>query len=313
MLSNVLNALSRRAPLLLALGVMIGLAAPGLAEIARPLLAPSIWILLTLAAVRIDPAQSIAHIRRPGAVLATLLWMLVVTPLLAWGILTMLPVDSPGLAAALVLMAGAAPLMSTPSLAQILGLDDALAMLVMVIATMLSPFTLPFIALHLLGFDLGIDPMVWSLQLTLFIGSAVAVALILRRMLGADRIKAARQSMDLAMVALLLTFSVAIMDGVTDRLLTETAYVLGMTGIAFLAYGLFLAAGTLAGLSFGKRVALTIGFVGSNRNVGVILAVLPAGAHPDIFLYFAIWQLPMYIMPAILTHLYKRTAVAGVP
>lgn len=313
MLSNVLTALSKRAPLLLALGVLIGLAAPGLAEVARPLLAPSIWILLTLAALRIDPAQSLAHIRKPGAVLATLTWMLIVTPLIAWGILTVMPVDSPGLAAALVLMAGAAPLMSTPSLAQILGLDDALAMLVMIAATMLSPFTLPFIALHLLGFDLGIDPMIWSLQLTLFIGSAVAAALILRRLLGAARIAAAKQSMDLAMVGLLLTFAVAIMDGVTDRLMTETAYVLGITGIAFLAYGLFLACGSLAGIPFGRRVALTIGFVGSNRNVGVILAVLPAGAHPDIFLYFAIWQLPMYIMPAVLTHLYRRTAVASAP
>ncbi|MEQ8832727.1 MAG: hypothetical protein RLW87_23180 [Alphaproteobacteria bacterium] len=310
MLSNVMTALSKRAPLLLALGVLIGLAAPGLAEIARPLLAPSIWILLTLAAVRIDPAQSIAHIRRPGAILATLAWMLTITPLLAWGILTLTPVGSPGLAAALVLMAGAAPLMSTPSLAQILGLDDALAMLVMIVATMLAPFTLPFIALHLLGFDLGIDPAVWSLQLTLFVGSAVITALILRRVLGTARIAKAKQSMDLAMVALLLTFAVAIMDGVTERLLTETGYVLTVTAIAFLSYGLFLVGGTIAGLPFGRRVAQTIGFVGSNRNVGVILAVLPAAAHPDIFLYFAIWQLPMYIMPAVLTHLYRRVAAA---
>jgi BASS family bile acid:Na+ symporter len=57
-----------------------------------------------------------------------------------------------------------------------------------------------------------------------------------------------------------------------------------------------------------RTIGATAGFVCANRNVGVILAVLPAGADPDILLYFAVWQLPMYTMPAVLTPLYRRIA-----
>lgn len=306
MLSKTIAALSRRAPLLLALGVLVGLAAPGLAELARPLLAPSVWILLSLSALRVDPGRSIAHLRRPVAFLGTLAWMLLITPILCALLLQLFPGLSEGLLTGLVLMAGAAPLMSTPSLAQILGLDDALAMLVMMAATILCPFTLPLIALHVLGLDLGIDAVAWSLHLTLFTGSALAVAFLARWILKAERIDAAKAPLDLAIVTLLIVFAIAIMDGIALRLVQETLYIVSVIGIAFLAYLCLILSGWAAGSTFGKGVGRSVGFITANRNVGIILAVLPAGAHPDIVLYFAIWQMPMYIMPALLGPVYRR-------
>ena len=41
-------------------------------------------------------------------------------------------------------------------------------------------------------------------------------------------------------------------------------------------------------------------------RLATALAVLPAGADPDIALFFALGQLPMYIMPAILAPLFRR-------
>lgn len=306
MLSKIIAALSKRAPLLLALGVLIGLALPTWAEAARPLLAPSVWVLLTLSALRVDPGRSLAHIKRPIAFLGTLGWMLLITPILCAGLLSLLPAPSEGLFIGLVLMAGAAPLMSTPSLAQILGLDDALAMLVMMAATILCPFTLPLIALHVLGLDLGIDALEWSLDLTLFTGSALVAALIGRKIFGAPRIDAAKAPLDLAIVTLLVVFAVAIMDGIGLRLQQETFYIIQVIMIAFLAYFCLILSGWTVGGLFGKGMGRSVGFITANRNVGIILAVLPAGAHPDIILYFAIWQMPMYIMPAVLEPIFKR-------
>lgn len=296
--------------MLLAMGVGIGLVAPGLANLARPLLGPSIWVLLVVAAVRIDPGQSLRHIRRPAPIIGSLIWMLAITPMLCFGLLQVMPVG-PGLTIALIMMAGSAPLMSTPSLAQLLGLDSALAMLVMIAATALIPFTVPFIALHVLDMDIGVDPLQWSLNLTAFISSAVIAAAVLRRIVGRQRIDAAKGPLDLATVFLLLLFAVAIMDGVADRLMADPPYVLMVVAIAFAAYLAFLITGTVYGRLFGRRLGDTIGFVSANRNVGVFLAVLPAGSHPDIFLYFAIWQLPMYIMPVLLMPLYRRWSVAA--
>lgn len=304
-MTTLLRFLSAHATLLLAAGVGIGLVLPAVAELSRPLLAPSVWILLTLAAMRLDPARAKECLRRPLPVFAVLAWMLFVTPILCWLLVSATDIPT-GLAVGLVLMAGAAPLMSTPALAQILKLDDTLAMIVMIAATILGPFTLPILALEVLGLELGIDPWLWSGQLTLFVGSAVLAGVLARRGLGPSRINSMRDGLDLAIVVLLLIFAVAIMDGVAARLQGETAFVLSVVAIAFGAYIGMLFLGTLAGLLFGWTIAATVGFVSANRNVGVILAVLPAGADPDIFLYFAIWQMPMYIMPAVLAPLYGR-------
>ena len=59
-------------------------------------------------------------------------------------------------------------------------------------------------------------------------------------------------------------------------------------------------------LWLGRRAAFTVGFLAGNRNMGLLLVVLPAGPHPDIALYFALAQFPIYILPALLKPLYGR-------
>jgi BASS family bile acid:Na+ symporter len=56
----------------------------------------------------------------------------------------------------------------------------------------------------------------------------------------------------------------------------------------------------------GRMGALTIGLCSGNRNLAVVIAVLPAGIHPDILLYFAMMQLPIYMLPALQLPLYRR-------
>jgi BASS family bile acid:Na+ symporter len=52
--------------------------------------------------------------------------------------------------------------------------------------------------------------------------------------------------------------------------------------------------------------ALTIGLCSGNRNLAVVIAVLPAGVHPDILLYFAMMQFPIYMLPALQVPLYRQ-------
>ena len=59
-------------------------------------------------------------------------------------------------------------------------------------------------------------------------------------------------------------------------------------------------------LWLGRPAAFTVGFLAGNRNMGLLLVVLPAGLHPDIALYFALAQFPIYILPALLKPLYGR-------
>jgi BASS family bile acid:Na+ symporter len=56
----------------------------------------------------------------------------------------------------------------------------------------------------------------------------------------------------------------------------------------------------------GRRSALTVGFASGNRNMGLLLAVLPAESPPDVLLFFVLAQLPIYILPAVLGPAYRR-------
>jgi BASS family bile acid:Na+ symporter len=63
-------------------------------------------------------------------------------------------------------------------------------------------------------------------------------------------------------------------------------------------------------LSFGwlgRSSALTVGLVGGNKNMAVVWASLGAAANsPDLLLYFACAQLPIYLLPAALAPIYRR-------
>jgi BASS family bile acid:Na+ symporter len=112
--------------------------------------------------------------------------------------------------------------------------------------------------------------------------------------------------MDGIAVLLLVLFAVAIMDGVTERFLSDPAHVLVFLAVAFAAYIGFQGAGAAVFALLGRRSALTVGFSSGNRNMALLLAVLPAGVDPDIPLYFALGQLPIYVLPAVLTPIYRR-------
>ena len=65
-------------------------------------------------------------------------------------------------------------------------------------------------------------------------------------------------------------------------------------------------AGALAFVWIGPWRALTAGYASGNRNMGILLGALPASLAPDIVLYIAMLQLPIYVMPALLAPLYRR-------
>src|SRR3546814_11047343 len=103
--------------------------------------------------MRLDWSAFHAYAKRPLLTLPAVAFLLLVCPLLVFAIL--LPVNlylgfPRPLTEAIVLMAAGPPITGTVAIALILGLDAALAVIVMVIATALVPFTLPPLALWLL-------------------------------------------------------------------------------------------------------------------------------------------------------------------
>ncbi len=304
-MSRLLAFLGGHATWVLFVGVFLGLALPSLAALARPLLAPAVAVLLTATLVRIDWQVMLGYLRRPWLAVVITVWLLLGAPLLMAAALAFLPLPG-SLATALVLMAAAPPILSAAPIAMILGLDGALALVAALAATLLTPLTVPPLALALLGLELDIGVVEFMTRLSLVVAAAFAAALVIRRLIGRERLPRVATHLDGLVVAVMLIFAVAIMDGVTATLMTRPMTVALWLAVAFVANPALQVVGTLAFAWLGRRRALTVGLISGNCNMGLLLAAFPPGTDFDVVLYFAVAQLPMYMLPAVLLPLYRR-------
>ncbi len=303
--------LSRNAAWVLALGVFAGLVLPELARILRPLLPLAVGGLLVLSVMQTRFADFRRQLHRPLAPAAVIVFLLCISPALVWFLVQTLEVPEK-LKPALVLMAAAPPIMAAPAMAMMLRLDAPRMLAVVIGATLLAPFTLGVAANWFIGAELSFDPTRLAVRLAGFIGVCFALAVLLRLSLGSRRMNEHKPLLDVLGLVLLLAFAVAIMDGVAQRLLLETGYVLTVIVISFIANILLQLLGGGAFFYTGASSALTVGFACGNRNMGLLLAVLPESSAPDTLLYFAVAQIPMFTLPALLLPMYnvllKRTS-----
>lgn len=300
-----LGFLGKHATRVLFLGIFLGIAIPPLASLTRPLLTPAVVLLLAATLLRVDWTAMRHYARQP--LLAALLtaWLLVGAPVLTWLILrhTGLPES---LTTAIVLMAAAPPILSAAAIAVLLDLDGALALVAGLAATVLTPFTVPPLALALLGVALDIAVLDLMLRLGAIVAAAFVVALAVRRAAPAGWLEAHGRDIDGFVVIVMLLFALAIMDGVTQTLFARPGVVALWVLAAFAANPLLQLLGALAFSWLGRRRALTIGLVSGNCNMGLLLAGLPGGAHFEVLLFFALAQLPIFMLPALMLPLYRR-------
>lgn len=301
----LLGWIGRQGAWLLFAGVFAGLAAPPLATMTRPLVLPVTFILFVASLIRLDWNLVRHHVRRPGRAALILAAIMVVAPLCAAAVFAVLPA-APTLAMSIILTTTTTPLLSSPAFALLLGLEAELALIVVLSAMILVPFTMPALALALLGLQIDLSFAELMGRLALFVGAGFAIALALQRWVGVERIKRRAPVLDGVNVVFLVVFAVGVMEGVTYRLLAEPGHVLLFTASAFLLNATQQVVGALAFWWAGRRTALTVGLVFGYRNMALALAVLADATPPDFLLYVALAQLPMYIFPMLTRPLFRR-------
>src|SRR3546814_3301413 len=83
------------------------------------------------------------------------------------------------------------------------------------------------------------------------------------------------------------------------------------TASAFVANVLLQVLGYAVGrwvFRLGQPAALTMGILTGNCNMGLIMVALADRAVFDMVIFFAMGQLPMYMLPGLLQPLYRRMA-----
>jgi BASS family bile acid:Na+ symporter len=276
-----------------------------LAETARLLLTPAIFALIVATVLRLDPAVVAAGWRRPLPLVLAVAWILAGAPLTVALVAAVAGLDG-FLVDHAVLAAGSAPVISAVAYAVLLGLDVGFALAVGVAATALMPVTLPLVAGLLLGVELPLEPAALLGRLALLIAGASLVALALRRYWGGAVLARRSALIDGVVVLAMLSFGLAVMDGVATTALDRPGFTTAAVATVFvLALGLNLA-GTLVFAPFGWRLAMTVGLMSGFKNFGLVVAALGVEADALTVVFLGLLQLPIFVLPVVLRRWGRR-------
>lgn len=308
LLARLLAWLGRQGTRAVAALVIIGVAVPPLGVVLKPFLSVSVFLLLVLTFLRVEPQAIRTRLARPGLVIGASLWVMLAQPALLIGFywLAGLKMQSPDLFLALLLQAATTPMMSSPAIAALMGLDVVLVLTSMVACTVLLPLTAPLFVRLFADEGLTLSPLALGLILFGMLAGAALIAAIIRRLAGAERIGRRKEEIDGLNVLLLLVFVCALMHNVAARTYAEPLLVIALTALAVAVSLVMMALTAAVFWPAGRRDAFALGLMASQRNTGLMLAAT-AGALPDlVWLYFALAQFPIYLAPYLLGPLARR-------
>lgn len=295
--------------------VFIGIAVPPLGVLLKPYVTEAIFLLLCISFMRVDVAAMRGYLARPALVIAATLWSSFAVPLLFGlaGTIGGLDKSAPDLFLGLMLQAVASPMMASPALVALMGLDSTLVLITLVTGTALVPFSAPLFAWLFFGDALTLSPLALGLKLFAILFGAVLVAAVVRRRAGAETIARHKQPIDGVNILVLLVFVSAVMGPVAASFWAAPLRVLGLLVLAFALFAALLAVTTLVFRRAGLERALALGLMASQRNMGLMLAAVD-GALPGLtWLYFALAQFPIYLSPQLLTPLVRRLRGVAAP
>ena len=150
------------------------------------------------------------------------------------------------------------------------------------------------------------SPLVLGLKLIGLLAGAIVVATVIRRLAGPAAIVRYGQAIDGFTVIVLLVLVSGLMGSVA---LSFWADPVGMLLVSLLAFGtaiLLLGLTVLVFRKAGHERAWALGFMVSQRNLGLMLAAANGGLPGLTWLYFALSQFPIYLFPQFLKPLFRR-------
>jgi len=312
---TILGVIGRRAPLVLVLGVVAGILLPGMGNLLGPVFQVLVVMLLVTAMMRVDVPQVLSHIRRPLRMIIILVFLMVAMPFAIYILAGYLGL-SPTLHMALVLLTMAPPLSAAAGMATLMKLDDALTLNIIVVGTLIAPFSAPFLAVSFFEFPFDLDVHSMLLRLVLTVGISLFIALVIRRIAGRRWIEEKAQALDGVNALVLVAFAIVVMNGIgwsndlEPRLLMQTLAAVflinwGLHGLTLLAAIFVPSIGRSANSLISKRAG-AISLMAGNRNLALFMAALPTDVAASLMLFLALYQLPIYLTPMLTLPIYRR-------
>jgi predicted Na+-dependent transporter len=288
--------------------VLFGIALPPVGELLKPFVTEAVFLLLCVSFMRVDVGALRDQLRRPGLVVAATAWTTLAVPLISGGICRAIGLDghSPDLYLALMLQAVASPMMASPALAAVMGLDSTLVLVTLVTSTALIPITAPLFAYVFFGPALTLSPLGLGLKLLAILAGSLLVASAIRWSAGAPAIRRHVRPIDGLNVLILFVFVAAVMGNVVGGFLADPLQTIELTMLAFAVFVALLGATMLIFRKAGRGRAMALGLMVSQRNMGLMLAATDGVLPGTTWLYFALSQFPIYLSPQLLKPMARR-------
>lgn len=292
---------------LLILGLVAGVALPGLAAAMAPYLPQLVAMLLVLAAFRVGAKPAFGALGDLAWVIPAVLILQVGVPVALALCLMAAGLAASPLALAVVLATAAPTLSGGASLAIVLRQDPARMMQLLVLGTAVFPATVLVVLSVYPIAETEVRLTEVGLRALGTIAAATALGFALRHGLLPRPTEAQSKAIDGALVLFFALIVIGLMAALGPLLRDDPGAALRWLIAAFaLSFG--LQAATIALLRKGPlaQVAGPLALAAGNRNVALFLVALPAEIVSPIMVFVACWQVPMYLTPILLPRLYAH-------
>jgi BASS family bile acid:Na+ symporter len=296
-----------------AISILLGIALPPLGALIRPFFPETVFLLLCLAFLRVDPRALRAQFAEPWLLIGAAVWTMLVVPVLAGLVFGWLDLaeQSPALLLALMLNVVAPPIFASPALAALMGLNAAVTLALLLTCIAATPFVAPALVAVFVGPAVTFSPMELGLRLVLMLAAAACVGIAVRSVAGKPWVERQAERIDGLNVVVLFLFAVALMGDVARNTIADPLYVLGLLALSTaVTFG-------LSGLTWlifaraGRHSALPLSHAAGSRNTGLMLAAA-AGHVPElVWLYVALIQIPIYALPLVMKPVLRRLSTAS--
>src|ERR1700753_2812957 len=305
----ILRWAGQNGALIVIAGVLIGLAIPSMADLARPYLSIAIFIFTFGSFLKFDTKAlggEVSHMRRN---ILIMLWAAFGIPLIMF-VIILLGHPGPELTQGLLFWALVPASPACVAFAAILRLNIPIALMTTVAGTVLSPFYIPALAALLGGYHLDIDPVSTCAELVFLVGGAFLAPVVAKRFAGGF-IRENPEAMTGIAVSAMFLAGMGSKKGMQAHILSQPENSLAFVAMAYLLLFGAEIVGTLLFWRFGRTVALTAGLVSGTRTITLAWGVLGNRVLPLADLFLAAGMIAKYTAPGLTKGLLTRILAWG--
>jgi hypothetical protein len=305
-IQNILWRISDHGRFALILGLVGGLALPGLASAMQPWLPHMVAGLLTITALRIGHRAVLGALSDLRWSLASVAILQLALPLFLLLMCTALGLAQTPMALAMVLATAAPALAGSANIALMLKQDAGRMMQLFVLGTALFPLTV--LPLLIVIPQMG-DPqiiVVTTVKLLAVIVLATGLGFGLRAVLLPKPSDGQIKALDGLSVFAFSAIVVGLMAALNPALRSDPGTVMLWVLLAFaISYGAQIITHLTLRRTRLASAAGPLAIGAGNRNIALFLVALPETVVAQVLVFIGCWQLPMYLTPILMRWLYK--------